>query len=137
MAEDEVKVMLDNLEVEGFKIKAWGLVQLAQLSPCFERITNRLSERKISLVGLRDGEEIAAWLAKNSKDLIFSILPEMPELLVAALGITLEEVDKIPPTKAFTIVMAIANVNLTHLKNLQGPVQEIAKEIVSDALLNS
>lgn len=119
----ETETLLDYVEVEGFKIKPWGIIELSELSPHLEKIMKNLQERGLTLEGAKTGVGLDR--------IVFSVLPEMPAILEVTLAITREELKKIPTDKVLKIVFAVFQINIEYLKNLLGPIQSMTKKILA------
>jgi len=119
----ETETLLDYVEAGGYKVKPWGITELAELSPHLERVMKNLQERGITLEGAKTGV--------GFERIIFSVLPEMPAILEVTLAVSREELKKIPNDKMFEIVFAIFQINIAYLKNLLGPIQNMTKKILA------
>jgi hypothetical protein len=120
---DDIEAVLDFAEVAGFKIRPWGLLALKRLSPHLERVILGLQARGLSFDEVKSG--------KGIEKLLFSVLPECADIVGITLGISLEEVDKIPAKDVPVILLTIARLNMEYLKNWQGPIMAKAKEAVA------
>jgi len=119
----ETETLLDYVEAGGYKVKPWGIIELAELSPHLEKVMKNLQERGLTLEGAKTGV--------GFERIIFSVLPEMPAILEGTLGVNREELKKIPTEKVFEIIFAIFQINIAYLKNLLGPIQNMTKKILA------
>jgi hypothetical protein len=119
----ETETLLDYVEVAGFKVKPWTIVQLAELSPYIEKIMNGLKERGITLEGLKTGVGLDR--------VLFAVLPEAPRILEITLRISKEELEKISFEKVPAIVLTILQLNIEYLKNSLSPIQGMIKKILA------
>lgn len=117
---DEATKVLDFVEVDGLKIKPWGIGALAKLSPHLENIMRELKKRGVSLKDVRDG--------KGLEGIVFSILPECPDMLSISLGVPKEEVDGYPTEKALRLIFTVVKLNMDYLKNWLGPLAATIRE---------
>jgi hypothetical protein len=119
----ETETLLDYVEVGGYKIKPWGIVELSELSPHLEKVFKNLKERGVTLEGSKEGVGIDR--------VIFSFLPVAADILTVTLRITRAELEKIPVDKLPVIMLTIVKVNLAYLKNWLGLVQGTVKKITT------
>jgi hypothetical protein len=118
---DETALLLDGIEVAGYKVKPWGICDLAKLSPSFERIYFSMKERKIELGSL----------SGNIDKVIFAILPEAPHILAITLKVSIDEIEKLSPEKVMPLMFSIINMNMAYLKNWLSPLTAMVKQIVT------
>lgn len=115
---DDVTKVLDYIEVEGFKVRPWGITALAKLSPHLEKVITELRSRGVTLKGVKEGD---------IGGVIFSVLPSCPDILAITLEIPLEEVGKLSAERSMKVLLAIATTNMDYLKNWLGPFAEATR----------
>ena len=119
--ENEMQKLIDEVEVEGYKIRPWGIVQISRLSGSLERIFFGLSSRGVTLESA----------TKDISKIIFAVLPEIPAIISETLNIPIAEVDKIPQSKIMPLVLAIINGNMVYLKNWYTPAKAAITEVTA------
>ena len=115
------EVLLDGETVAGFNVRPWTISKCAALTPVFEKIAAEMKRRKLSFRDFftvtKDGEKEKVEVL-NLDQLLFALLPLVPEIISKTLDITQEEVDTIPQDAVLTITVTIVKQNMDYLKNL-------------------
>jgi hypothetical protein len=127
---DDLKTLIDEVDVCGYKVRPWGIVQIAALAPAFERIVNKMKTRGVKLPDILNGIRDKTFVGIDG--IIFSVLPEAPEIIAKTLKIDLAEVEKIPQSSVMPIVLTILNQNILYLKNWLGPLLTMTKAVAEN-----
>jgi hypothetical protein len=120
---DEVQTLVDEVEVDGFKVRPWGICDLARLSPTLERVVKGLKDRKVTMAMLKDKKQL--------DEVIFAVLPELPDLLAISLKLPISEIEKLPNEKALKLALVIVKLNVEYLKNWLGPATAAIKSVMA------
>ncbi len=116
MAEkNEMRILFPEEEVEGVKLRPWGLGQSVDLAPTIEKVVGEIQSRGI---GLNQIEE-------KIDQLIFAIFPHVVEIIRVTTGLDEKEIRSWPMIKGTLIFLVIVNQNLVHLKNSFGLGREV------------
>jgi len=121
----EITTLIDEQDIGGYKVRPWGIVQLAKLSPVFERVTGKLKSEGITFKDLTDKEGM------KLDSLIFILLPEVPSIFSITLNLTEEEVGKIPPQLTIAMLMTMLMQNMETLKNSFGLISVMIKQMTA------
>jgi hypothetical protein len=122
-ARNDVQGLIDEIEVDGLKLRPWGICDLAKLSPALERVVKGLKSRGVTMAAVRDKKQL--------DEIIFVLLPELPELLSVSLKLPMEEVEKLPNERALKLALVIVRMNVEYLKNWLGPATAAIKSVTA------
>jgi len=115
------EVLLDGEIVAGFTVRPWTISKCVALTPVFEKVAAEMKRRKLSFRDFfavtKDGEKEKVEVL-NLDQLLFALLPLVPEIISKTLDVSLEEVDTIPQDAVLTITVVIVKQNMDYLKNL-------------------
>lgn len=123
---DLQKVTNQEVEISGHKIKAWGLVKISKLSPAIDRIICRLKDQGATWEKYK--EDIDNGTFTTCDKALSCIMPDAPEILSVSMGISIDEVDKLPQEEITFIIMTIIGQNITYIKNLYSRLHWIMQE---------
>jgi hypothetical protein len=112
LKQTEAEVVLGEQQVGAYTVRPWTIGKLAKLSPAIERLTAEFGRRGIK--GFAEFE-------KNFQQIIFSVLPELPNIFSVTLDIDLEKAEAIAMDESAALAIAIVRQNLLYLKNSLSP----------------
>lgn len=130
---DEAATLIDEVDVAGYKVKAWSIDKISKLSGNMERIYFGLKERGVSFV-VKDATGntvIAPDLLSKMDKIIFSVLPEASHMIAITLGISIDKTEEIPQDKAVQILIVMLTQNVAYLKNWLGLPVATIKSIIA------
>jgi hypothetical protein len=113
----EAEILLDCVEVAGYKIKPWSILKAKLLSPVIEEIIVEFKRRGISLKSFFKLEGVETEIV-NIEQVLFAIQPSLPKIIAITLNIKEEELDNIKQADVFNIISVILQQNIEYLKNL-------------------
>lgn len=113
----DTEILFDEEEVSGFKVHPWRMIECVKITPVIEKIQAELKARKLTLKDffVKNGEKIEAI---NIDQLIFAILPSMPDIFKITLDKTEEEISKIGQEDMLRIMGVVIRQNAGYIKNL-------------------
>jgi hypothetical protein len=106
-------------EIAGYTVKPWGLMQIAALTPTFEKIAQNLKARGITFTALKAAVESKELTGLDG--ILFALAPELPAIVCLSLGIKPDELNKITADNQMAIIYTIIVINLAYLKNWLSP----------------
>jgi hypothetical protein len=117
----ETDVLFDGEKVGNWEVRPWRLIECVKITPIIERIKEELKVRHLTFRDFFakkevDGKESLEIL--NIEQLVFIILPQLPEIFEITLGKTKEEVEAISQTEMLELMAVIFSQNSEYLKNL-------------------
>ena len=117
---DKTAILTDyGKEIAGYTVKPWGLMEIAALTPTFEKIAQSLKARGISFAALKTAVESKELTGLDG--VLFAIAPELPAIVCLSLSIKPDELKAITADNQMAIVYAIIVINLAYLKNWLSP----------------
>lgn len=113
----DAEILLDGEEIAGYVVRPWTITTCARMTPVFESIVEEMKRRKLKFRDFLDTSGGKLELL-NMDQVFFVVMPYAPETISITLGITAEEMKKIPQEEIFNIMAAILRQNVGYLKNL-------------------
>lgn len=129
---DELEILYPEVELYGYKVKPWGLKQLAELSPYLYSLKEEIKKKGVDIFKIFGLEETKG---KNQKDdtnmmieglfdLSTSIAPYAIKIICVSSGMPQTEAEGLPIDKAMVFLLTIVEQNINFLKNSLGLVTE-------------
>lgn len=132
----EKEILIDKDTVAGIKIKPWTISKCSEVTPFLERIYIELKKRHLTFKDFfiiepsPEGKEKITVM--NLDQLFFTIMPFSADIIKTTLSLTTEELDKVSPEEAHTIIATILRQNIGYIKNsfalIRMSVQTLAKK---------
>lgn len=110
----DIEVLCPDIEVEGYRLRPWGLKQTVTLIPIFHSLKRDMEEKKITFekfVNLKSGDIL---------DFALMFSPFVIDILSITLGVPKEEVESFDLEKTVVLLLGIIDQNIVHLKNSFG-----------------
>jgi len=105
-------------QVNGFTVKPWTIKQLLLVMPILDALVQELKVKGVTLDNLAElfeGQGLAA-----VKDIIQTVLPQLPEFLAITLRIDREEAEELDLGLGMQLAVKVLRMNVDHLKNAFG-----------------
>jgi len=105
-------------QVNGFTVKPWTIKQLILVMPILDALVQELKAKGVTLDNLGEvfeGQGLAA-----VKDIIQTVLPQLPEFLAITLRIDREEAEELDLGLGMQLAVKVLRMNVDHLKNAFG-----------------
>jgi len=105
-------------QINGFTVKPWTIKQLILVMPILDALVQELKAKGVTLDNLGEvfeGQGLAA-----VKDIIQTVLPQLPEFLAITLRIDREEAEELDLGLGMQLAVKVLRMNVDHLKNAFG-----------------
>ena len=109
-AKSDMEVLFPEEVVEGYKIRPWGLGEIAGVSPFLLK----------ALKAARDAGADVMRPESHVPELALGFASYAPDILSRTLKISKEEAESLPTDKALVILLAVLSQNIEYLKNSLG-----------------
>lgn len=128
-----VEILEDGEKIAGFLVKPWTISKCARLTPAFEKIAGELKKRKLTFrdfFAMKKNEDGTTGVEiLNLDQLMFSIMPAVPEVLKITLDAGDAEIDKIRQDDVMKFVVVIVRQNFDYVKNLFALMSTLAEMV--------
>lgn len=151
---NELEILCPEIEIYGYKLKPWGLKELAGLSPVLYILKSEIKAKGVNITNLFDLDEIPKGQSKTERekkikdtqnamiegifdlgtsvfpyiedifDLGTSVFPYIAQIISVTSGMSKDEADNLSLDKAMVFILTIVEQNLSFLKNCFGLVAE-------------
>lgn len=113
--QNELSILFPEMEIEGYKIKAWSLGKLERIAPHLEKIIQEIRLRKLKL----------SELLTDPTGLLLALIGDVAPIISITLGEKIEVVREFALERSVKIALVIAQQNVGYLKNVLIPLQKM------------
>lgn len=117
----DLSVLFPDIEVVGYKVRAWSLGKIERIAPHLERIIFEIKKRNLKI------EE----LIKDPTELFFSLINDIAPIISITTGEKIEVIRELPVEDAVKLALTIAQQNVGYLKNVLIPLQAMILAIAT------
>lgn len=129
---DDLEILYPEVELYGYKIRPWGLKQLAELSPYLYSLKEEIKKMDIDILKIFGLDETKGKKQKDDTnlmveglfDLSTTIAPYAAKIICVSSGMPQAEAEDLPVDRALVFLLTIIEQNINFLKNSLGLVTE-------------